>query len=87
MATRNELAAFGLGVRALREKRGWTQEKLAEMADLDQTYISGIERGRRNLGFRNLVKLAQAFGVLGSELVAEGEQARRSRRLPVRAKR
>lgn len=61
----------------MREKRGWTQEKLAETSELDQTYISGIERGRRNLGYRKLVKIARALGVTGSELVAEGERAAR----------
>ena len=39
------LTAFGLNVRKQREARGLTQESLAEKADLDQTYISGIERG------------------------------------------
>lgn len=64
-------------MRLLRKRKGWTQEKLAETANLDPTYISGIERGRRNLGYRNLVKIATALGVLGSELVAEGERAAR----------
>lgn len=73
MAT-DELEAFGAGVRALRERRGWTQEKLAEKSELDQTYISGIERGKRNLGFRNLVTVAKAFGITPSELVAESER-------------
>jgi DNA-binding XRE family transcriptional regulator len=39
-----ELVRFGGNVRKLRETRGWTQEQLAEKADLDQTYISGIEK-------------------------------------------
>ncbi len=47
---------------------------LAEISELDQTYVSGIERGRRNLGYRNLVRVARALGVSGSELVAEGER-------------
>ncbi len=44
-----ELIQFGANVRSLREAHDWTQERLAEKADLDQTYISGIERGERNL--------------------------------------
>ena len=39
------LTAFGQSVRKQREAHGLTQESLAEKADLDQTYISGIERG------------------------------------------
>ncbi len=44
------LAAFGLSLRRWRETKNLTQERLAERADLDQTYISGIERGLRNPG-------------------------------------
>lgn len=82
MAT-DELKTFGAGVPALRERREWTQEKLAEKAELDQTYISGIEQGVRNLGFRDLVKVAKAFGIITSDLVAEGERLARA---PVRRK-
>jgi transcriptional regulator with XRE-family HTH domain len=69
----DDLAAFGAGVRALRLRRGLTQEKLAELSELDQTYVSGIERGRRNLGVRNLFRIARALDVAGSALLAEGE--------------
>jgi transcriptional regulator with XRE-family HTH domain len=41
------LAKLGLNVRKRREARELTQEKLAERATLDATYISGIERGLR----------------------------------------
>ena len=42
------LSRFGERVRQLREKAGWSQERLATACGLDRTYISGIERGRRN---------------------------------------
>jgi transcriptional regulator with XRE-family HTH domain len=44
------LATLGLNVRRQREAKQFTQEKLAERAGLDPTYISGIERGLRNRG-------------------------------------
>jgi transcriptional regulator with XRE-family HTH domain len=51
------LAKLGLNVRTRREARALNQEKLAERAGLDSTYISGIERGLCNPGcsrqFRN----------------------------------
>ncbi len=62
------LIAFGLNVRRLREAQGFTQEALAERAALDQTYISGIERGLRNPGILNVGKLAKALQVPTSEL-------------------
>lgn len=46
------LVRFGENVRALREKKEWTQERLAVQADLDQTYISGIARGEMAGGSR-----------------------------------
>ena len=62
------LARLGLNVRKRREARELTQEKLAERASLDATYISGIERGLRNPGIKNVAKLAKALGLSTAEL-------------------
>ena len=62
------LAALGQNVRQRRETRELTQEKLAEKAGLDPTYISGIERGLRNPGIKNVAKLAKALGFTTAEL-------------------
>ena len=62
------LAALGQNVRRRREARELTQEKLAEKAGLDPTYISGIERGLRNPGIKNVVRLARALGLTTAEL-------------------
>ena len=62
------LAALGLNARRAREKKELTQEKLAEKAGLDPTYISGIERGLRNPGIKNVARLAKALGLTTSEL-------------------
>jgi transcriptional regulator with XRE-family HTH domain len=70
MANRDPiLASFGLRLRRCREARGLTQERLAEKADLDQTYISGIERGLRNPGIKNVARLAKALGMRTAKLV------------------
>ena len=61
------LAALGRNVRR-REARELTQEKLAEKAGLDPTYISGIERGLRNPGIKNVARLARALGLTTAEL-------------------
>ena len=63
-----ELIRFGENVRQCREQRTWTQEQLAEKADLDQTFISGIERGSRNPTIITINKLARALKITVSEL-------------------
>ncbi|MBI3417616.1 MAG: helix-turn-helix transcriptional regulator [Verrucomicrobia bacterium] len=62
------LAKLGLNVRKRREARALTQETLAERASLDPTYISGIERGLRNPGIKNVARLAKALGLTTAEL-------------------
>jgi len=64
------LATLGLNVRRAREAKQLTQEKLAERAGLDPTYISGIERGLRNPGIKNVARLAKALGLATAELTA-----------------
>lgn len=56
------LLEFGRRVRRARDARGWTQEDLAEKANLDRTYVGAIERGERNLALLNINKLAVALG-------------------------
>ncbi len=60
--------AFGDRVRDLRRERGRSQEHLAHEAALDRTYVSGIERGTRNVGLDNIHKLADALHVDASAL-------------------
>jgi len=56
-------------LRFLRFTRGWTQEQLAAASGLHRTYISSIERGRRNVGLDNVERLADAFGLSVQELL------------------
>ncbi|WBV43529.1 helix-turn-helix domain-containing protein [Pseudoroseomonas cervicalis] len=64
---------FGQRVRQLRLVRALTQEQLAQLAGLHPTYLGGIERGERNLGLDNVLKLAKALAVHPSELFAAGD--------------
>lgn len=59
---------FGVRVRQLRTKLNLSQEDLAFSANLDRTYISGIERGERNVSLINIGKIAKALKVSLSEL-------------------
>ena len=45
---------FGRRLRGLRQYANLSQEEFAEKCDLDRTYISGIERGKRNVALRNI---------------------------------
>jgi transcriptional regulator with XRE-family HTH domain len=58
-----ERKRFGARIRALREKHGLSQERLAEDAELHRTYIGGIERGERNVSFDNIVRIARALKI------------------------
>jgi transcriptional regulator with XRE-family HTH domain len=62
------LQALGARVRRLRDAKSWTQEALAERADLDRSYIAGIEAGLRNPSVKAAAKLARGLGVSLSEL-------------------
>lgn len=63
--------AFGEHVREMRRARGWSsQEAFAHHAKLDRTYVSSIERGRRNPTLDVIVKLAHALEVKPSDLLA-----------------
>ncbi|MXN62240.1 helix-turn-helix domain-containing protein [Bacillus sp. BGMRC0062] len=63
--------AFGDRLRELRREHGWeSQEAFAHHVGLDRTYISGLERGRRNPTLDVIVKLADSLDVRPAELLA-----------------
>jgi transcriptional regulator with XRE-family HTH domain len=68
------IRAFGAAVRAVRVERGWSQEDLGFEADLDRTYISGIERGVRNPTLAIIWRLSMALGVKPSRLLVDAER-------------
>lgn len=61
---------FGAAVRKEREARRLTQEQVAELADLHTNYVSSVERGERNIGIHNVVRLAYALDLPVSALVS-----------------
>ena len=61
---------LGEAVRTARKERGFSQEKLAEKADLSTVFISRIERGVESPSVDNVQKIAQARGVRVKYLVA-----------------
>lgn len=64
----HQLIAFGLHLKKLRLERDLSQEQLGLIADLDRTYISGIERGKRNVSLTNVFRIAQALEIPVAQL-------------------
>lgn len=60
--------AFGQRVRALREARGWSQERAEQQVGLHWTYIGQVERGERNLTLLSIQKIAKGFKIELAEL-------------------
>jgi len=53
----------GLNVQRLRRGRGWSQEELAHRSKIHQTYLSGVENGKRNPSIGVLGRIASALKV------------------------
>lgn len=63
------LKLLGENIKRARVGRGISQEELAFRCMLHRTYISSVERGERNIGFLNLIKVAKALEISPSELI------------------
>lgn len=63
--------SFGNRIRELRKSRGLSQEALADLAELDRSYIGGVERGDRNISLNNIQKLSIALNVNITEFFKE----------------
>ena len=70
-APREWLAVLGRRVRDARVRRQYTQEQVADMAGLSRPYLSAVERGERNVGVVNLIRIAQAVRADPGELVRD----------------
>ena len=64
-------ALFGRRLRELRLAQYLSQEEVAFAAGMDRTYVSGCERGRRNIGIENICKLAEALRVKPEHLLKD----------------
>jgi transcriptional regulator with XRE-family HTH domain len=64
-------AIFGRNVRKYRQQKKLTQEQLAFEAEIDLTYMGGIERGRRNPSLLVMARIADSLGVQLPKLLSE----------------
>jgi transcriptional regulator with XRE-family HTH domain len=70
---------FGKLLREVREGAGISQEKLAELASLHRTYVSSVERGKRNISIENIERLALALGVPMRDLMPDPEPQKKKK--------
>ncbi len=68
------IEAFGEVLREARVEKGLSQEALAFASELDRTYISMLERGKRQPTISVIFKLAAALGVSAAEMVGRVER-------------
>lgn len=61
--------AFGRVLKAERESAGLTQLEVAELSELDVTYISLLERGRRQPSLKSFIRIARALRVSPVDLL------------------
>lgn len=54
---------IGSRIRQLRQEKHLSQEAFADLCELDRTYISSIEKGKRNVSIINLEKIANALNI------------------------
>ncbi len=66
--------SFGRVVREARERNGWSQERLAEAADLNRSYLGEVERGVVSPSLSTIAKLAVALGQTPSLLFGSLEK-------------
>ena len=63
------LIAFGKHLATVRKSLGWSQEKLALESGIARSYLSGVERGKRNIALVNICRLASTLEITTEELM------------------
>jgi transcriptional regulator with XRE-family HTH domain len=66
--------AIGKVIREHRLEKDLSQEDLADKTKLHRTYISSVERGKRNISIKNLERISSAIGISLSKLLEEAER-------------
>lgn len=61
--------AFGAAIRAERKARDWSQENLAERADISLNWVGALERGEQSPTLDTMSQLACAFGISVRDLM------------------
>ena len=68
-----QLKALGERLRKYRVEKGFSQETFAEKTQLDRTYISGLERGKRNPSFLIIRRISKVLEISEQQLFESGD--------------
>lgn len=69
MTTDERMIAFGKRVREARRSKGISQERLAEMAGIDRSYMGNIERGEKNITLKKAYEICDALNIAIQDLI------------------
>ena len=58
----------GQKIKQIRNEKGLSQEKLALKAEIDRTYLAGVEQGKRNPSLKSLEKIVEALDISFQDL-------------------
>lgn len=75
----SNLRDFGNRVRRERERMGMSQEELAARSGLHRTYVGSVERGERNVGLLNILRIAAALQIHPTVLFPPNEKDKQAR--------
>lgn len=69
MTKDERMITFGKRVREMRKSKGISQERLAEMAGIDRSYMGNIERGEKNVTLKKAYEICDALEVTICQLL------------------
>ena len=69
MTKDERIVAFGKRVRDVRKKKGISQEKLAELSNIDRSYMGNIERGEKNITLKKVYEICDALDIEIKEML------------------
>ena len=69
MTKDERIIAFGRRVREVRKQKGISQEKLAELSNIDRSYMGNIERGEKNITLKKVYEICDALNIEIKEIL------------------
>jgi transcriptional regulator with XRE-family HTH domain len=70
VSNENITVRFGLRLRKLRKQKGWTQVQMADALGIDRSFISDVERGKKNVSLPTIEVIAMGFEISLAKLLS-----------------